>query len=89
MLCGYIRQGKLPVLPVIGHPVTRSHRKVFLRINRGICAWHMILSYVFKVSPDTSSTPVEIMPTTLTATTSLFCENHRCCLSSQAFEGLL
>jgi hypothetical protein len=42
-----------------------------------------------KVSLYNPSPLVEILPTTPIAATSLLCEKDRCCLSSQAFQGLL
>jgi hypothetical protein len=48
--------------------------------------FNLVLCEVFLYNP---STLVEMMPAMPIPTTSQFSQKHRCCLSSQVFEGLL
>jgi hypothetical protein len=60
-----------------------------LLIHWALLATMTISHVVLCLSPYNSAVLVEFMPTRPVATTSLFCEGHICCLSSQAFQGLL
>jgi hypothetical protein len=60
-----------------------------LLMHPALLATMTISHVVLCVSPYNAAALVEIMPTQPVATTSLFCEEHICGLSSQPFQGLL